>query len=63
MYDPYSEWRNKLEAWKFLTDLAEDKHGAGLLRSLEGDAKKAAQKSTYCNYLFWWTLESHSCRT
>ena len=44
MYDPYNEWKNELVAWKHLTDLPEDKHGAALLRSLDGDAKKAAQK-------------------
>ena len=55
MYDPYTEWRNELEAWKFLTYLAEDKHGAALLRS-EGDAKKAAQKvpiATICSGGGW----------
>ena len=44
IYDPYSEWKNELIAWQHLTDLDEDKHGAALLRCLEGDAKKAAQK-------------------
>ena len=44
MYDPYHEWKNELIAWKHLTDLASAKHGAALLRSLTGDAKKAAQK-------------------
>ena len=44
MYEPYHEWKNELKAWKHLTDLNADKHGAALLRSLTGDAKKAAQK-------------------
>ena len=44
MYDLYHEWKNELKAWKHLTDLAVEKHGAALLRSLTGDAKKAAQK-------------------
>ena len=44
MYDPYHEWKNELKAWKHLTDLAVEKHGAALLRSLTEDAKKAAQK-------------------
>ena len=44
MYDPYHEWKKELIAWKHLSDLESVKHGTALLRSLSGDAKKAAQK-------------------
>ena len=44
MYEPYHEWKNELKAWKHMSDLAANKHGAALLCSLKGDAKKTAQK-------------------
>ena len=44
MYEPHHEWKNDLKAWKHMTDLSADKHGAALLCSLSGDAKRAAQK-------------------
>ena len=44
MYEPYHEWKNELKAWKHMSDLAANKHGAALLCSLKGYAKKTAQK-------------------